>query len=224
MFTGLVEEIGAVIEARTIDASRVLSIRAETVLEDARLGDSIAVNGVCLTVTAREDDAFTVGLAPETLSRTNLGDLSQGDPVNLERSVLPTTRLGGHFVQGHVDGKGVIEGFRPDGDALWLTVKTDPDFMRYIVTKGYIAVDGASLTVVDTGADWFNVTLIDYTQQKIILPRKSPGDSVNLEVDILAKYAERAMAGRLESEHGAPAPSQSDPDTLSQSIRKEGAR
>ena len=191
MFTGLVEEIGIVAAAGQKGDHFDLTVRAETVLDGVSLGDSIAVNGVCLTVAAFDKEGFTVGLAPETLNRTNLGDLAEGAPVNLERSLLPTTRLGGHFVQGHVDATGVIKSFRPDKDALWLTVETDPALMRYIVTKGYIAIDGTSLTVVDTGADWFNVTLIDYTQQRIILPRKKPGDRVNLEVDILAKYVER---------------------------------
>jgi len=196
MFTGLVEEIGAVAAIRKTDRSFALTVAAKTVLGDVKLGDSVAVNGVCLTVTAFDGESFTVGLAPETLKRTNLGDLNDGNPVNLERSLLPSMRMGGHFVQGHVDGTGVIKSFRPDRDALWLTVETDPALMRYIVTKGYIAIDGASLTVVDTGPDWFNVTLIDYTQQKIVLPRKKPGERVNLEVDILAKYAERLTAGR----------------------------
>jgi len=196
MFTGLVEEIGVVAAVAKSADSFDLTVSAETVLDGVKLGDSIAVNGVCLTVTSFDDKTFTVGLAPETLARTNLGDLAKGDPVNLERSLLPTTRLGGHFVQGHVDGTGTISSFRPDNDALWLTVKTDPALMRYIVTKGYIAIDGTSLTVVDTGPDWFNVTLIDYTQAKIILPRKKPGDAVNLEVDILAKYVERLTQPR----------------------------
>lgn len=197
MFTGLIEEIGAVTTIAKTDKSFDLTISAVAALEDVKPGDSIAVNGVCLTATQFDDATFTVGLAPETLARTNLGDLEAGDPVNLERSLLPTTRLGGHFVQGHVDATGVIKSFRPDKDALWLTIETDPALMRYIVTKGYIAIDGTSLTVVDTGANWFNVTLINYTQSKIILPRKKPRDRVNLEVDILAKYIERI--------HGAPA-------------------
>ena len=196
MFTGLIEEIGAVAALRNTADSTALTIRAKTALEGLKLGDSIAVNGVCLTATAFDGETFAVGLAPETLKRTNLGDLKAGDPVNLERSLSPTGRLGGHFVQGHVDATGVIKSFRPDRDALWLTVETDPALMRYVVTKGYIAIDGTSLTVVDTGADWFNVTLVDYTQQHIALPRKKPGDRVNLEVDILAKYVERLIADR----------------------------
>ena len=220
MFTGLIEEIGAVTAIAKPDKSFDLTVSATTVLEDAKLGDSIAVNGVCLTVTALDDESFTVGLAPETLARTNLGELATGDPVNLERSLLPTTRLGGHFVQGHVDATGTVKSFRPDKDALWLTVETDPALMRYIVTKGYVAIDGTSLTVVDTGPDWFNVTLIDYTRSKIILPRKKPGDHVNLEVDILAKYVERI--------HGAPAAATHagiTPEFLqSHGFIKEGAR
>jgi len=212
MFTGLVEEIGDVAMAGETADGFALTIKADTVLGDLKLGDSIAVNGVCLTVTAFDDKSFTVGLAPETLARTNLGDLVAGDAVNLERALLPTTRLGGHFVQGHVDATGTIAAFRPDRDALWLTVKTDAALMRYIVTKGYIAIDGTSLTVVDTGADWFNVTLIDYTQAKIILPGKKPGDRVNLEVDILAKYVERLTQSRAGAnittefvdQHGLP--------------------
>ncbi len=196
MFTGLVEEIGTVKSVGPRGDHFDICVAAKTVLDGAALGDSIAVNGVCLTVTAFDGATFTVGLAPETLNRTNLGDLKESAPVNLERSVTPTTRMGGHFVQGHVDGTGTITAFRPDRDALWLTVATDPALMRYIVTKGYIAIDGASLTVVDTGPDWFNVTLIDYTQGKIALPRKAVGDRVNLEVDILAKYVERLVADK----------------------------
>jgi len=196
MFTGLVEEIGAVLAIGPRGDHFDLRVKANAVLEGAALGDSIAINGVCLTVTDLADASFTVGLAPETLNRTNLGDLTAGDPVNLERSVTPTTRMGGHFVQGHVDGTGAVTAFRADRDALWVTISTDPAMMRYIVSKGYVAIDGTSLTVVDTGPDWFNITLIDYTQGKIVLPRKAIGDRVNLEVDILAKYVERLVADR----------------------------
>ncbi len=194
MFTGLVEEIGRVERLGPEDGGFRLTVAAKTVLEDAREGDSIAVNGVCLTVERRTEDTFTVGLAPETLSRTNLGALQAGAPVNLERAALPTTRLGGHYVQGHVDGTGVIKAFRPDADALWMSVALDPALMRYIAPKGYAAIDGASLTVVNVGEDWFDVTLIAYSQEKLILPRKAPGDRVNIEVDILAKYVERLAA------------------------------
>jgi len=198
MFTGLIEETGTVAAIGARGEHFNLVISARTVLDGTAPGDSIAVNGVCLTAAAFGDGSFTAGLAPETLKRTNLGDLKPGDPVNLERSVTPTTRLGGHFVQGHVDDTGVIRAFRPDRDALWVTVEADPALMRYVVAKGYIAIDGTSLTVVDTGTDWFTVTLVDYTQSKIVLPRKKPGARVNLEVDILAKYVERLVAGRDE--------------------------
>lgn len=194
MFTGLVEEIGNVAAVGAEGDHFNLSVRAETVLLDVNEGDSIAINGVCLTVTGFSTEEFTVGLAPETLNKTNLGALSAGDPVNLERALLPTTRLGGHFVQGHVDGIGVVESVRPDRDALWITIQTGPELMKYIVNKGFIAVDGTSLTVVDTGTDWFNFTLIDYSQSKAILSKKAAGDTVNLETDILAKYAERLIS------------------------------
>jgi len=226
MFTGLVEEIGVVAAVGQKGDHFDLTVMAETVLGGVALGDSIAVNGVCLTVTAFNKESFSAGLAPETLKRTNLGDLADGAPVNLEHSLLPTTRLGGHFVQGHVDATGVIKSFRSDKDALWLTVETDPALMRYIVTKGYIAIDGTSLTVVDTGADWFNVTLIDYTQQKIILPRKKPGDRVNLEVDILAKYVERLTGSPSTIEARNPLSSEflKEHGFLKAPYTKEGAR
>ncbi len=191
MFTGLVEELGEVVAIGPKGDGFDLSIRATTVLEDAHLGDSIAVNGVCLTVTALENDIFTVGLAPETLTRTSLEVLAPGGNVALERAALPTTRLGGHYVQGHVDGTGVIQEKRQDKDALWLTISADASLLKYIVPKGYICVDGASLTVVHTGPDWFDLTLIAYSQTKLVLPRKAVGEKVNLEVDILAKYVER---------------------------------
>lgn len=194
MFTGLVEEIGEIVTIGPKGDGFDLSVRAKTVLDDAHLGDSIAINGVCLTVTALDGDVFTVGLAPETLARTSLSVLAPGGGVALERAALPTTRLGGHYVQGHVDGTGTIRQKRPDNDALWLTVGVDPSMMRYVVPKGYICVDGASLTVVNTGDDWFDLTLIAYSQTKLVLPYKDIGDPVNLEVDILAKYVERLVA------------------------------
>jgi len=194
MFTGLIEEMGMVASAVRTANSFDLTINAHTVLDGVALGDSIAINGVCLTVTQFEPGRFTVGLAPETRARTNLGALKSGDAVNLERSVTPNTRMGGQYVQGHVDDTGEITALRTEEDALWVTIKTSPALMRYIVTKGYVAIDGTSLTVVDVGPDWFNVTLIAYTQQKIILPKKLVGDSVNLEVDILAKYVERLVS------------------------------
>lgn len=194
MFTGLVEDIGVVERVGPQGGGFELAVRAPALVDGMRLGDSVAVNGVCLTVTAFDAGQFTFGLAPETLARTNLGDLAPGDAVNLERALTPTTRLGGHYVQGHVDATGRIRSFRPDGDALWMAVEAPRALMRYVVTKGYIAVDGASLTVVHVGEDWFDVTLVAYSQAKLVLPRKKPGARVNLEVDILAKYVERLVA------------------------------
>ncbi len=191
MFTGIVEEIGTVEALTEVAGSWSLTVRASTVLEDTALGHSLAINGACLTVTNLTDLAFSVGLSPETLRRTNLGDLRPGDAVNLERSLAVNGRFGGHFVQGHIDGTGVIRAFRPEGDALWVTVAAPDALLRYIIPKGYIAVDGTSLTVVDVLEDAFTFMLVAYTQQHITLPRKSVGSRVNLEVDILGKYVER---------------------------------
>lgn len=197
MFTGLVEEIGTVAAVGPHEGGFSLRLRAGVVLDGMARGDSIAVDGTCLTVTAFDADSFTVGLAPETLARTSLGDLKPGGRVNLERACLPTTRLGGHYVQGHVDGTGVILRWRADGDAMWLSVNVAPGLMRYIVPKGYVAIDGASLTVVHVGDDWFDVTLIAYSQEKLALTGKKPGARVNIEVDIIAKYVERLVAPAL---------------------------
>jgi len=200
MFTGIVEELGQVIECQPTSTGFDLSVSCKTVLENTQLGDSIAVNGVCLTVTQITDASFTAGLAPETRIRTNLDKLETDAPVNLERSVTPSTRMGGHFVQGHVDTTGVITNFKKDKDALWVTIEVPEDLMRYIVTKGYITLDGTSLTVVDTGRDWFNVTLVAYTQQHIVMPKKSIGEQVNVEVDVLGKYVERQILHQAQKQ------------------------
>ncbi|MCI5043882.1 MAG: riboflavin synthase [Aquisalinus sp.] len=200
MFTGLIEEIGQVADISQADQKYTLNISANKILQDVAVGDSIAVNGVCLTVTSFTHEAFTVDAVPETLARTNLGDLVSSSRVNLERSATPQTRLGGHYVQGHVDGTGVVESFREDKEAIWVTIKTDPGLMKYIVSKGYITIDGTSLTVVDTGADWFNITLIPHTQEHITLPRKSVGERVNLEADIIAKYVEKLIGAQTITE------------------------
>lgn len=200
MFTGIVEELGQVLECRPTTTGFDLSVKCKTVLEGTQLGDSIAVNGVCLTVTVLSDSSFTAGLAPETRSRTNLDNLKSGSPVNLERSVTPSTRMGGHFVQGHVDTTGTIKSFKKDRDALWVTIEVPEDLMRYIVTKGYITLDGTSLTVVDTGSNWFNVTLVAYTQQHIVMPTKATGEKVNIEVDVLGKYVERLISHQTQNQ------------------------
>lgn len=198
MFTGIVEELGEVLECQATSTGFDLSINCKTVLDNTQLGDSIAVNGVCLTVTELNKSSFTAGLAPETRNRTNLDSLEPGASVNLERSVTPSTRMGGHFVQGHVDTTGTITNFKKDKDALWVTIEVPAELMRYVVTKGYITLDGTSLTVVDTGTDWFNVTLVAYTQQHIVMPKKSIGEKVNVEVDVLGKYVERLISFQNE--------------------------
>jgi riboflavin synthase len=186
MFTGIVEELGTV-AAR--DGSR-LRIEAAQVLTDARIGDSIAVNGCCLTVVAKGDGWWEADVTGETWARTNLGDLAAGDPVNLERPVRLSDRLGGHLVQGHVDAVGEIVEPAPA-----LKVRLPVDLLRYVVEKGSITVDGVSLTVVVPDADSFTVAVIPHTAEITTLGRKGPGDRVNLEVDVMAKYAERLLAG-----------------------------
>lgn len=208
MFTGIIEEIGTVRQT----AANALLVAASKTRADLALGDSVAVNGVCLTVTARASDSFAVETMPETLRRTNLGLLRTGDRVNLERALVATGRLGGHFVQGHVDGTGRIVALRPEGDALLVHIEATSDIMRYIVSKGFIAVDGASLTVVAVDAAGFHVSLVGFTQRNIILPEQRLGHPVNLEVDIIAKYVERFTQGGMQqpsrvtmeflSEHG----------------------
>lgn len=176
-------------------------------LADAQLGDSIAINGVCLTATAIERAGaaprFTVGVAPETLRLTDLGELARGSRVNLERAVRADTRMGGHFVQGHVDTTAEIVGIAGDGEAVTLRFRPrSPDVLRYVVYKGFVAIDGTSLTVtrVDDAEGWWEVMLIAYTQEKVVVASKKVGDSVNVEVDVLAKYAEKSMAGFLGSQ------------------------
>lgn len=175
-----------------------MKIHAQTVIEDVNLGDSISVNGTCLTVTQFDTQLseFTVGLSPETLRKTSLVELVPGSLVNLERALKPSTRMGGHFVQGHVDGTGEIVEMEAEGDSLWVKVKTEIELLKYIVPKGFIAVDGTSLTVgkVFDESLCFNFMLVEYTQQKVVIARKKVGEKVNLEVDILGKYVERLLS------------------------------
>jgi riboflavin synthase len=191
MFTGIVEELGTVVAT---SADR-LELRGPQVTEDVADGDSIAVDGVCLTVVKVAGDSFTVDVMGETWRRSSLGELKPGAQVNLERAATPSTRLGGHLVQGHVDGVGTIAARTP-GDG-WDTVRvTVPaGLSRYLVEKGSVTVDGVSLTVVDTGADWFTVGLIPTTLERTTLGRKGVGAPVNLEVDVIAKYVEKLVGG-----------------------------
>jgi riboflavin synthase len=180
---------------------------ASAILDDCHEGDSISVNGTCLTVTEFDKSTFKVGVAPETLRRTNLGTLVEGSKVNLERAVSGHTRMGGHFVQGHVDTVASILSVTPDGNALTFRFQPrDPSVLRYVVEKGYIAIDGASLTVtkVRDGADgWWEVMLIAYTQERIVTAGKEAGDEVNIEVDMVGKYVEKNVAAYFEGGAGS---------------------
>jgi riboflavin synthase len=204
-----------------------------SLLLDAGLGDSISINGVCLTLTSFTSTHFTVGVAPETLRVTNLGALKQNSRVNLERAVRADTRMGGHFVQGHVDGVVRIAGRTPDGNALTLRfkpdtgdVKKDAELMRYVVYKGFIALDGTSLTItkVNDEEGWWEVMLIAYTQERVVLADKQVGETVNVEVDVLAKYAEKSMAGYLGKAVNAVDGQESVPPLLEKIVERVVAR
>jgi riboflavin synthase len=191
MFTGIIEEVGM---TREMSPGRLI-IGCKKVLEGTKLGDSIAINGVCLTVTAITGDSFSVDMMPETLRRTNLGRLHYGDVVNLERALLVGGRLGGHFVQGHVDDTGKVLSITPEEAASIVKFSAPSKLLRYIVNKGFIAVDGISLTAINLDGYSFSVSLVDFTKKQTTLSKKKPGDMVNLEVDILAKYMERLKQG-----------------------------
>ncbi|MCS7206670.1 MAG: riboflavin synthase [Dehalococcoidia bacterium] len=194
MFTGIVEEVGRVIRRD----GPLLEVDASLVLEGLRVGDSIAVNGACLTITRLLARGFAVDLSPETLRRTNLGLLQPGDPVNLERPLPYGGRVGGHLVQGHVDATGQVLAITPEGNSHLFTFSAPKPLMRYIVEKGFIAVDGISLTVVEVLEEAFRVAIIPYTFHHTVLGQRQVGDVVNLEVDILAKYVERLLEGSLQ--------------------------
>lgn len=174
---------------------------ASEILGDCHLGDSISVNGTCLTVTSFTKDSFLVGVAPETLRRTNLGSLKNGSGVNLERAVSASTRMGGHFVQGHVDTIATILSITPDGNALTFRLQPrDKGVLRYIIEKGYVTLDGASLTItrVEDREGWFEVMLITYTQERVVMASKKVGEDVNVEVDMVGKYVEKSIQGYFE--------------------------
>jgi len=186
MFTGIVEELG---EVASREDGRIV-VRCATVTDDSSIGASVAVNGVCLTVVENDGRSLAFDLSPETLSRTTLGGLREGSPVNLERPVTLATRLGGHLVQGHVDGVGAIARIARNGDGVELTVEAPDAVVRYLVEKGSVAVDGVSLTVAGRSARTFDVALIPHTLDVTTLGRSKPGDPVNLEADVIAKYVE----------------------------------
>jgi riboflavin synthase len=201
VFTGIVEEVGTLVVREDSSDAAVLRIRADRVLQDVALGDSIAVNGVCLTVTDVTDGVWSTDVMAETLSRSSLGSVTAGAQVNLERAVTPHTRLGGHLMQGHVDGIGEIVGRVPGERWEVVRIALPAALARYVVEKGSIAVDGVSLTVsavsaVDVPEPWFEVSLIPTTLRETTLGGRAPGDPVNLEVDVIAKYVERLLGGR----------------------------
>ncbi len=196
MFTGIVEELGETVAVDDLGDAARLTVRGPQVTQDVANGDSIAVNGVCLTVASTSGDTFTADVMRETLNRSSLGALAPGTPVNLERSVRLADRLGGHLVQGHVDGTGTIISRTPAEH--WDVVRIGlppgpPDLARYVVEKGSVAVDGISLTIVSVSATWFEVSLIPETLKRTTLGAKQPGETVNLEVDVIAKYVEKLL-------------------------------
>ena len=193
MFTGIVEEVGAIKNIKRGQHSAVLTIHAKTVLEETRIGDSIAVNGICLTVTRLFPDGFSADVMHETLNRSSLAGLTAGSVVNLERAMPANGRFGGHIVAGHVDGVGHIANIRKDDTAVWYTVHAGPEILRYVVEKGSITIDGISLTVARGETDRFAVSVIPHTAAVTLLGLRRTGDRVNLESDLVGKYVERLL-------------------------------
>ena len=196
MFTGIVEELGEVVRRDELDAAARLTVRGAAVTSDAAHGDSISVNGVCLTVVEVQGDAFTADVMAETLQRSSLGVLAPGSPVNLERAVPVTGRLGGHIVQGHVDGVGEVVRRTPSEHWELVEISLPAHLARYLVDKGSVTVDGVSLTVVEAGETSFTVSLIPETLARTTLGARQVGDRVNLEADVLAKHVEKLLGGR----------------------------
>lgn len=193
MFTGIVEEIGTISSIQKGAKSSVLTVKAQKVLEDAHIGDSIMTNGVCLTITDLDSQTFKADVMSETLDRTALGALKNGSRLNLERALNLQTRLGGHMVSGHIDGTGVISHFRKDDNAVWVTVQADPSLLKYIIEKGSIAIDGISLTVAKVSDRDFQVSIIPHTADETTLLQHKVGDRVNLECDLIGKYVEKLL-------------------------------
>jgi len=191
MFTGIVEEIGEVAAIEKGAQSCVYTIKASKILEDMHIGDSIAVNGLCLTVTRFGEGTFSADVMNESLRRSNLGDLNRGSRVNLERAMAANGRFGGHIVSGHIDGTGVLRSFEREANAVWVTIGADESLMRYIIMKGSVALDGVSLTVARLWHDAFAVSLIPHTGEETTLLKKHVGDRINIENDIVGKYVEK---------------------------------
>lgn len=196
MFTGIVEEVGTVLSVRQQNNSLVLAIEAEVVLQGSKEGDSIAVNGVCLTATSIGRDSFLADVMPETFRRSSLKEVHKGSKVNLERAMAADGRFGGHIVSGHVDGTGEILNRQKEDNAVWITIGAKPEVLHYIVEKGSVAIDGISLTVASVSEKSFQVSIIPHTGKETTLLLKEKGDTVNIECDIIGKYVEKLMAGQ----------------------------
>ena len=199
MFTGIIEELGTIRDIRTAGSSGQIMIGADKVLEGTKIGDSIAVNGVCLTVTQISSDGFTADVMPETMRRTSLSIVGRGDKVNLERAMAADGRFGGHIVSGHIDGTGQIREFKREGNAVWVTIAAGCDILKFIVEKGSVAIDGISLTVAEVTDSYFRVSVIPHTGSETTLLSKHAGDPVNLETDIVGKYVAKLMGVKTET-------------------------
>lgn len=193
MFTGIIEEIGTVKDIQKNSLSARISVSAEKIMNDVRVGDSVAVNGVCLTATTVSDKGFTADVMAETLRRSSLGSLVRGSKVNLERAMLAGGRFGGHIVSGHIDGTGTISDLSKEGNAIWVSIKADFSILKLIIEKGSIAIDGISLTVAYVDDNIFKVSIIPHTQDETTLTSKKVGDIVNLENDVVGKYVEKLL-------------------------------
>lgn len=193
MFTGIVEELGTIKKMAINGTSGQIEIQAEKVLEGTKVGDSIAVNGICLTVTTVLQKGFTADVMAETVRRSSLGDLKRGDYVNLERAMAADGRFGGHIVSGHIDGTGKIVSYKREENAIWVKIETTEEILRFIIEKGSICIDGISLTVAKVAEGSFSVSVIPHTAEETTLIKKNPGDLVNLENDVVGKYVERLL-------------------------------
>lgn len=193
MFTGIIEEIGTIKHLSLAGTSGSIAIKARKVLEKTQIGDSIAVNGICLTVTSLQPDGFTADVMAETMRRSSMSQAKAGDQVNLERAMAADGRFGGHIVSGHIDGTGVITSYHREENAVWVTIQADPSILGLIVEKGSICIDGISLTVATVSESVFQVSIIPHTKEETTLLKKKPGDQVNLENDIVGKYVQKLL-------------------------------
>lgn len=220
MFTGIVEEKGIIKSIKKGAKSAVLSIKGDVVTKDTHIGDSIAVNGICLTVTSITGNTFTADVMAETMRRTALASLVAGCEVNLERAMAANGRFGGHIVSGHIDGTGIISKLEREDNAIWITITTEPSILKYIIEKGSIAIDGISLTVAYVDANCFKVSIIPHTAESTTLPDKKQGETVNLENDIIGKYVEKLLT--FDSVKPSEAANKSSPAINEEFLIKNG--